>query len=391
MTMEISAQSPVLRCFVVGPIGSKFAPIGSPAREVYEEALEVFERVILPACQMHSIEPVRADQIAVTGEITDQVFRHLYEDEIVIADVSGGNPNVMYELGLRHTRPLLTIQIGEFGQLPFDLSAVRTIQFSRSDRGLIDARKELERALAAGIAEPGDSLTATRIWNEPSADFEDESAQATAAEPDAEEEDDLDAEGFMDRMVAMENAFPRLTATAESIGEVVEGLGAIAVDSSANMNLANSAGAPATQRLTLVSKFASAIQPSADDLTRLTNGFLADMTEIDSQLTGLFEYLEENPVVSETADIDSFLLSIGGMTRSAREAMEGINQFGSAMDGLAGMSKLLRRPVRQISEAVRTMAKGMSLTDTWEDHALRLRQQRAAKQHLSDGDATLPE
>lgn len=75
-------------CFIIGPIGDKFAPLGSTDRERYEESLEVFEKVIAPAYSEHDLEPIRADQIAVSGEITEQVFRHLFEDEIVIADVS---------------------------------------------------------------------------------------------------------------------------------------------------------------------------------------------------------------------------------------------------------------------------------------------------------------
>jgi hypothetical protein len=133
----------VTRCFVIGPIGDRFAPIGSEANQTFEQALEVYEKVIVAACGQVGLTPVRADQIAIAGDITEQVFRHLYEDEVVIADVSGGNPNVMYELGLRHTRNLLTIQIGEYGQLPFDIHAIRTIEFSRSERGLIDARNKL--------------------------------------------------------------------------------------------------------------------------------------------------------------------------------------------------------------------------------------------------------
>lgn len=41
--------------------------------------------------------------IAEPGEITEQVFQRLRDDDLVIADVRGGNANVMYELGLRHT------------------------------------------------------------------------------------------------------------------------------------------------------------------------------------------------------------------------------------------------------------------------------------------------
>lgn len=77
------------RCFVIGPIGNKFAGPDDPSRQIYEDSLEVFEDVILAACQKLEITPVRADQIAVAGEITEQVFRHIYEDDVVIADVSG--------------------------------------------------------------------------------------------------------------------------------------------------------------------------------------------------------------------------------------------------------------------------------------------------------------
>ena len=62
------------RCFVIGPIGSKFAPIGDPARDAYEDALEVFDKVVQPACRSVGLDPVLADQIEATGEITEQEF-----------------------------------------------------------------------------------------------------------------------------------------------------------------------------------------------------------------------------------------------------------------------------------------------------------------------------
>jgi hypothetical protein len=206
----------VTTCFVIGPIGDRFAPLGSTERETYEESIEVFEKVIVPACSEHDIDPVRADQIAVSGEITEQVFRHLYEDDVVIADVSSGNPNVMYELGLRHTRDLLTIQIGEYGQLPFDLEAVRTIKFSRSERGLIDARKQLSKALSVGLSEGGDRVSATRIWlgrrdgflgeaDDSSSVSEILQQSAPLAPLDVE---DIDSDGLLERMASVEETFP---------------------------------------------------------------------------------------------------------------------------------------------------------------------------------------
>lgn len=371
------ALGAVTRCFVIGPIGNKFAQVGSPERESYEEALDVFEKVILPACQAFGVEPVRADQIALTGEITNQIFRHLYEDEIVIADVSGGNPNVMYELGLRHTRPLLTIQLGEYGQLPFDVQAVRTIQFSRSERGLIDARKALEKALSAGLTDPGDGVGATRIWNGAALDDETADEPDTTGEEVEIETDDLDADGFLERLGTIELKLPSLSETTEDIGAVVSEMATITASSNAEISALNGSSTPMAQRLTYVARFAKALQPSADELTELTNTFYAEMSDLDIQLRGIFEYIEGNPAMLANSDVDTFLGGISSMSRSSREAMENMNQFGSAMDSLAGISRVLRKPSRQIGAAVRTMLKAILLMDGWDEVAARIRQKFA--------------
>ena len=124
-------------CFVIGPIGDPLAPIGHPDRDRYEQAVEIWEKIIEPACTEVGLTPVRVDKISKAGEITEQVFRLIRDADVVIADVTGGNPNVMYELGLRHTLHKSTIQIGEYGKLPFDISVIRTLQFSRTPAGLV--------------------------------------------------------------------------------------------------------------------------------------------------------------------------------------------------------------------------------------------------------------
>lgn len=91
---ELENIEPVT-CFVIGPIGDRLAVQGSEERLRYEAAIHTLENVIEPACSNFGLEPVRADRIAQPGEITDQIFRHLRDDDVVIVDVTGGNPNVM--------------------------------------------------------------------------------------------------------------------------------------------------------------------------------------------------------------------------------------------------------------------------------------------------------
>jgi len=162
--MNAPATPTSSKAFVIGPIGDKDAEDGSPARTAYEEGIQVFEEVICPSCTAFGLEAMRADMISRAGEIPEQIFRQLRDCPVVIADLTGANPNVMYELGLRHTTGRVTIQIGEKGRLPFDVAAIRTIMFRRTEGGLVQARKDLSKALAANLDSGGDPVAATRIW-----------------------------------------------------------------------------------------------------------------------------------------------------------------------------------------------------------------------------------
>ena len=158
------STSSINTCFVIGPIGDRLAAFGSEGRVQYEQAIQVWDYVIYPACQALGIEPVRADRIAESGEITEQVCEHLRDDDLVIADVTGGNPTVMYELGMRHMKNKLTVQIGEKGRLPFDITVIRTIQFNRTETGLVEARESLQRTIKADVERGPRPVTATRVW-----------------------------------------------------------------------------------------------------------------------------------------------------------------------------------------------------------------------------------
>src|SRR5213594_637513 len=102
--------------FVIGPIGDRHAELGSDERVRYEQALEVYDKVIRPACSKYGVKLLRADEISEPGEINDQVFRQILDASLVIADLTGANPNVMYELGARHTSGKPTLQLGEVGK-----------------------------------------------------------------------------------------------------------------------------------------------------------------------------------------------------------------------------------------------------------------------------------
>lgn len=73
--MQDGTQDVVRDCFVIAPIGDRNAEIGTDARAVYEEGVQLWEQVIEPACRQVGLRAIRADRIARGGEIPEQIFR----------------------------------------------------------------------------------------------------------------------------------------------------------------------------------------------------------------------------------------------------------------------------------------------------------------------------
>jgi hypothetical protein len=138
-------------CFVVGPIGHD----GSLERRHSDLLLNT---VIKNALQSEEFSYVvkRADEDTDPGLIGDRVVSDIINAELVVADLTNLNPNVFYELGIRHSTEKPTIHIAQSGTvLPFDIISHRTIFVDLSDWNSIEqARFRLAEA-ARAISAPG--------------------------------------------------------------------------------------------------------------------------------------------------------------------------------------------------------------------------------------------
>lgn len=133
----MSTQHSEKRCFVICPIGDE----GSSIRG---RADKVFRHVILPVAEMCGYEVTRADKISKPGRITSQIIEHLLQDDLVVADLTGHNPNVFYELAIRHTIKKPVIQMIEMGDnIPFDVGQERTIILNHQDLDSVDDFKRI--------------------------------------------------------------------------------------------------------------------------------------------------------------------------------------------------------------------------------------------------------
>ncbi|MER9227725.1 hypothetical protein NKI39_19175 [Mesorhizobium sp. M0664] len=134
-------------CFVVCPIGEE----GSPTRRHADWLLHEIIEHVLEAYFTDQFEVIRADKIDQPGMIDAQIISHLLDDDLVIADMTELNPNVFYEIGIRHMKELPIVHIvRKGGIIPFDVKLFRAIPYDYADTTeLRTARADLRRALDA--------------------------------------------------------------------------------------------------------------------------------------------------------------------------------------------------------------------------------------------------
>ncbi|MFJ9894567.1 hypothetical protein ACIQPR_14735 [Streptomyces sp. NPDC091280] len=362
ITSQALRQEPdqPLSCFVVGPIGDPHAAHGGPEREAFEHHLAVFEEVIAPACEKYGISAVRADGIAHAGDINEQICRHVVESDLVVADVSGGNPNVMYELGLRHITGKPTIHIGEAGQLPFDIASIRTIRYQRTRSQLAAARKEIESALAAGLRDGFELLTPARVLR----GLQSGDGPASTGEDGGRGEDE-DSPGLLDDFAVIEDGLDEMTADMDAITKTIETIAELTERSGNEMGELTQANAPASARLAAVARYAETLNVPAGELNTVVSGFAERMATMDSGVRAALGLIETTPHDERGEGAEEFLDQLMSLEEVMQEGLTQIAVFGASVTSMSRVSRHLRKPVKEISSAVRQMTSVMTKMGEW--------------------------
>lgn len=135
------------RCFVIMPFGVKKDADGNEI-----DFDRVYDEVISAAIVSAGLVPVRADQIEAAGSIQRDMFEHIARDDAAVVDLSTLNPNVFYELGVRHAlRPAVTVLIkSRESTVPFNIHNQRVIDYPSKSGGYEESKEQIRRFLEAG-------------------------------------------------------------------------------------------------------------------------------------------------------------------------------------------------------------------------------------------------
>jgi hypothetical protein len=115
----------------------------------FTDALQaIYDDHIRPTIETRGYSCGRADDLFTADSIVDDVWEAINHAKVVVADCTGRNPNVFYELGIAHTlgRPAVLLA-QSIDDIPFDLRHRRTIVYEYTPRGA----KELEQSLSQTV------------------------------------------------------------------------------------------------------------------------------------------------------------------------------------------------------------------------------------------------
>lgn len=129
-------------CFIITPVGDNNS-------EIRRHIDGVIKEVILPVLENLGFE--KSDPIyetCITGSLVKKIIKSVYDSDLVIANLTTQNPNVMYEVALRHAagKPIIHIT-SEIKNLPFDINSYNTIEYKNDMLGAIDLKNKLIKSI----------------------------------------------------------------------------------------------------------------------------------------------------------------------------------------------------------------------------------------------------
>jgi hypothetical protein len=133
-------------CFTIMPFGGWFD--------------DYYESIFCPAIEAARLTPKRADDLYRPSTIVHDIWEYTQQAKLILADLSGKNPNVFYELGLAHALAKPAILVTEsMDDVPFDLRALRVIEYDKNDPnwgGLL--ADKIEKSIGEVLESPTQSV-----------------------------------------------------------------------------------------------------------------------------------------------------------------------------------------------------------------------------------------
>jgi len=144
-------------CFTIMPFGEWFD--------------DYYEELYCPAIRAAGLDPKRADDLYRPSTIINDIWSYTQSAKLILADLTGKNPNVFYELGLAHALAKPAILITDsITDVPFDLRSLRVIVYDKNQPDWGDALQEsITKSIKEIVDSPLESVLPTFLSVKPGA------------------------------------------------------------------------------------------------------------------------------------------------------------------------------------------------------------------------------
>lgn len=126
--------------------------VGGEGSSVRARADEIFDYIVKPVTDELGLTPKRSDMDPTPGQVTVQIIQSLTSARVVIADLTGRNANVYYELAVAHSFAIpVVILVDTAASLSFDTSTERVIEIGEGDRLAVAEAEKAKGKLAESL------------------------------------------------------------------------------------------------------------------------------------------------------------------------------------------------------------------------------------------------
>ena len=318
-----------------------------------EEFDSIYEDLIKQAFEEANFEVIRADDIESQRSILSDIVQQIAQCDLIVADLTGSNPNVFYELGIAHgleRKAILMTQNRD--EIPFDLTPYRVLEYSTHFKRIEDAKKELA-SYARGFVE-------NRIqFGNPVSDWlPGEGGIANTSDLSLSPSIEVDDRGLLDHVLTVNEGYGKIAKILDKITDSME------KDVRQPTNVAtlafqklNAYGSKPDPRAAqkVAQRLARNIFAFNSTLTQANTEYSEIADEIDPSLEFVVSFAKSRGNPSDPSLNENFDSMIRFRTSAlyARDACDGLVEI---IDGVPRMERRLNRALAKQSEELRVFS-----------------------------------
>jgi hypothetical protein len=186
---------------------------------------------------------------------------------------------------------------------------------------------------------------------------------AEAGIVDIQSEGPDEADGSLDVLARGEEVLPRWIETIQGITSTMGDVQTITNESTVEMK--SKGGNSFAGRLAVANRFAQRLDPPAERLVSLGSDYVSQLFEVDPAVKALLQAAREEEDEAPSDEVQQFTEAIAELAGTSRESMEQVEVLAGTLHQNARFSRELKRPLRKMEGALRSMMDAQAILDRW--------------------------